>query len=345
MTENLLSKLNESTLEWMLESNPWTRYGTLTELMDYPRDGREATAARKQVVEHQMVQKLIAEAADWMPRAATRNNDPQLSYFKLRMLADFGLQAKDEGIDEIARLAMEHTQEGFFACRGKLPERPQKGEPYVKPDPAADLWHISPCNAPMITYGLLALGFKNDAIDKSVEQLRDLWGTETGWFCRLFFVESQFKKVNAGCPMAALMALEVFSLQPELKESIYAKNAYAALHFHKEYGKTLYYFGRSKKFWTFKYPYVWYNGLYLADVLSRFLGLKDSHLLQECVKWILNSQDEKGRFKATSIFIPYKHWDFGSKKEASPWITFLCCRILKRVFSKTRHGTITASNA
>ena len=186
-----------------------------------------------------MVQKLIAEAADWMPRVATRNNDPQLSYFKLRMLSDFGLQANDKGIDKIARLAMEHTREGFFACRGKLPERPQKGEPYVKLDPAADLWHVSPCNAPMITYGLLALSFKNDAIDRSVEQLRDLWGKESGWFCHLFFVESQFKKVKAGCPMAALMALEVFSLQPELKESRSTKNAYSALHFHKEYGKTL----------------------------------------------------------------------------------------------------------
>jgi hypothetical protein len=332
MAEEWLSKLNGNPLEWMLESNPWTRYGTLTELMDCPRDGIEAEAVRMQVVKHPMVQKLVAEAAEWMPKAATRNNDPQLSYFKLRILADFGLQAQDDGIEDIARLAMKHTQDGFFACRGKLPERPKKGDKYIKPDPYADLWHTSPCNSPMISYGLLALGFNNDAIDRSVEQLRDLWGKETGWFCHLFFVESQFKKLNAGCPMAALMALEVFSLKAELKESRYVKNAYTALRVHKDYGKTLYYFGRSKKFWTLKYPYVWYNGFYLADVLSRFLFLRDSPLLRECVDWILNSQDEMGRFKATSIFLPYKHWDFGSKKDASPWITFLCCRILKRYY-------------
>jgi len=333
MDKNWLPKLNGNPLEWMLESNPWARHGTLTDLMGYPKDAREVMVARKQVVEHPLMQQLITEASDWLPRAATRNNDPKLSYFKLRMLADFGFQAKDEGIEKIARFAMAHMEDGLFACRGQVPERPQKGENYIKPDPYADHWHIAPCNSPMITYSLLALGFKNVSIDKSVERLRVLWQSEAVWFCHLFFVESQFKKLNVGCPIAALMALDVFSLKSELKESVSAKNAYTALQFHKEYGKTIYYFGRSKNFWTFKYPYVWYNGLYLANVLSRFLTFKDTPILQECIAWILNSQDEKGRFKATSIFLPYKHWDFGSKKEASPWITFLCCRILKRVFN------------
>ena len=73
MAENWLSKLNGNPLEWMLESNPWTRYGTLTDLMGYPQDGSEAAAARMQVAEHPMVRKLIAEAADWMPRAAGKS--------------------------------------------------------------------------------------------------------------------------------------------------------------------------------------------------------------------------------------------------------------------------------
>jgi len=89
------------------------------------------------------------------------------------------------------------------------------------------------------------------------------------------------------------------------------------LKYHKQLGKSLYYFGRSKKFWTFKYA------LYLSDVLSRFLFIKKSPLLKDCVDWIVDAQDEYGRFKPTSIFMPYKGWDFGNKKEPSPWITFL----------------------
>ncbi|MDA3850385.1 MAG: hypothetical protein PF447_03855 [Spirochaetaceae bacterium] len=41
------------------------------------------------------------------------------------------------------------------------------------------------------------------------------------------------------------------------------RRAIEPLIYHRELGKSLYYFGRSKKFWTFKYPFVWYNALYI----------------------------------------------------------------------------------
>ena len=56
-------------------------------------------------------------------------------------------------------------------------------------------------------------------------------------------------------------------------------------------------------------------------------------LLKEIIDWILASQDEDGRFKPTSMFMHYKNWDFADKKENSPWITYLCCKILKQYYS------------
>ncbi|MBC8185828.1 hypothetical protein H8E88_32475 [candidate division KSB1 bacterium] len=58
--------------------------------------------------------------------------------------------------------------------------------------------------------------------------------------------------------------------------------------------------------------------------------MKKDTLVKELIAWIEGSQDAVGRFKSTSIFMPYKNWGFGNKKEASPWMTYLCCRILKR---------------
>jgi hypothetical protein len=49
-------------------------------------------------------------------------------------------------------------------------------------------------------------------------------------------------------------------------------------------------------------------------------------------KWIKKLQDNDGRYKPTSIFMKYKGWDFANKKEASPWITYLCCKILKQFY-------------
>jgi hypothetical protein len=330
--KNWLSKLKGNPINWLQANDPWVCYSALTELLEYPHDADEMQLARKAVLGHPSIKKLIAETTDWMPKAAGRNSDPQISYFKLRMLSDFGLTEEDRGIASIIKKASAHIHDGMFACRGQTPKRPQKGAAIIKPDPYADAWHASPCNSPMIAYALIALNCRSKAIETAVERLRELWETPTGWFCHFFFVNSQFRKVNAGCPMAGIMALEVFSQVPELKESKYAKNAFAPLQFHKEYGQTLYYFGRSKKFWTLKYPFVWYNGLYLADVLSRFDFVKESPLMKECIDWILAAQDEQGRFTATSAFIPYKNWDFGNKRQPSPWITFLCCRILKRYF-------------
>jgi hypothetical protein len=130
------------------------------------------------------------------------------------------------------------------------------------------------------------------------------------------------------------MALDVFSEQPELSKSNENKNAFEPLKFHKEYGKSLYYFGRSKKFFTLKYPFVWYNALYMADVLTRFEIFKNELIVKELVEWIQSLQDQESKYKPTSIFMEYKDWDFSNKKEASPWITFLCYRILKRYFQK-----------
>lgn len=321
------SRLKGDPVPWLLESNPWVKYRTLTDILGVSLASDEVQKARNELVRHPQVQSLAAEASDWFPQPATRHNDSKLCHYKLMMLAEFGLTTGNEAIKQIVDRTMEHREDGLFAIREGLPET-AKG--FARPDPDDASWHALPCDSPIITYSLLLLGMDNPLVEKSVEKLKEKWETPQGWFCHFFFVESQHKKLNAGCPMAGLMALEVFSQIPELKESIYARNAFEPLKFHKEYGKSIYYFGRSKRFWTLKYPFIWYNALYLADVLTRFEFLKGDSLVKDIVDWIENVQDERGRFTATSTWMPYKDWDFASKKTVSPWITLLCCRILKR---------------
>ncbi|HEC31196.1 MAG TPA: hypothetical protein ENI41_01750 [Deltaproteobacteria bacterium] len=323
-------KLNGDPIPWLLESNPWTKYEVLTELLNKPDSSSEVIAAKQELINHPQIQDLIKETKDWLPKAPTRNNDSTISYYKLRMLTDFGLTISDSGMKEIFDMATAHKINNLFASRGTEPIKPQKN----KPDPYADEWHIAPCNSPIILYSLLCLDPDNSQVKEAVEELKNRWNTNQGWFCHYFFVESMFKKLQVGCQMAGLMALEVFSKVPELKESINAQNAYYPLKFHYEYGKTMYYFGRSKRFWTLKYPFVWYNALYLAEVLTRFEFVKTEKLVQELVTWIEQAQDNEGRFTPTSMFMAYKGWDFANKKEPSPWITFLCCRILKRWYNK-----------
>lgn len=330
--DNWSSKLHKNPIDWLIESNPWTKFKTFTDLSGIKESDKKVIDAKKEMLSNELIISLANDTKNWLEIAATRNSDAKISYFKLKALAEFGIKHTDLGLEEVVNTASEHIINNMFAVKGRTPEKPQKGEKYVKPDLAENVWHISPCNSPIITTALLELGVKNQLVKNSIEELKSKWDNKEGWFCHFFFVESQYKKLQIGCPIAGLQALEIFSKTPELKESDYSKYAYAPIKFHREYGKSLYYFGRSKKFWTLKYPFVWYNALYLADVLTRFDFLKNEPLVQELVNWIIDSQDKEGRFKPTSVFMNYKGWDFANKKEASPWITFICCRILKQYF-------------
>ena len=324
---NWKNKLNADPIPWLLESNPWTKYRTLIDLLEQPKEAENVKRSFEELKQNQQIQTLISETTEWFPQSITRHNVPYLSHYKLQMLAEFGFEKKDNKIREIIKKATSCVKNNSYSIRQTLPV---KGEGFTKPDPDANEWHAMPCDSPIITYALLLLGHKDDKVQRTIETLKKHWETKQGWFCFFFFVEGQFKKLQIGCPMAGLMALQVFSIVPELKESVQAKNAFEPIKFHKDYGKSLYFFGRSKKFQTFKYPFVWYNALYLADVLTRFDFLKKEKLVIELIEWIEKSQEKNGRFKPTSIFLPYKNWDFGNKKESSPWITYLCCRILKQ---------------
>ncbi|MFC1921094.1 hypothetical protein ACFLYQ_05155 [Chloroflexota bacterium] len=327
MSIKWLEKLNGNPAQWLLESNPWTKYRTLVDLMDEPPDSSGVLRIKKELSEHPQVISVAAEASEWFPQSITRHNDSKLSSYKLMMLMEFGLDISDSKIGQISEKANEHLENDMFSVRQVLPE---SGKGFAKYDPDANEWHALPCDSPIILYSLTLSGLDSPVVRQAVDRLKDEWHTGQGWFCHFFFVEGQYKKLQAGCPMAGLMALEVFSQIPDLKESIYAQNAFEPIKFHREYGKSVYYFGRSKQFWTLKYPFVWYNALYLADVLTRFDFLKGNILIKELIDWIENSQDKDGRFKPTSMWMPYKGWDFANKKEPSPWITLLCCRILKR---------------
>ncbi|MBN1998249.1 hypothetical protein JW935_11890 [candidate division KSB1 bacterium] len=81
-----------------------------------------------------------------------------------------------------------------------------------------------------------------------------------------------------------------------------------------------------------KYPFFWYNAFHLADVLTRFEFLKGDPLVCELIRWIEGSQDILGCFKPTSRFLFFSEWDFADKKQPSPWIMFLCCRILRQFY-------------
>lgn len=283
---------------------------------------------KTELLQDPLIQDLISESLEWFPFLPKRHDDSKMSHYKLRMLADFGLTVDDHpDIRNTVEKAKSHIDNRLPAIRQKLPEK----------DAPADCseWNALPCDAAHLTTTLYRLGDRSDIVLQAIDILKDRWTNEPGWFCNLFFVKSQFKKYQAPCPMAGLHMLELAYTVGDSEKEEYIQNAFKGLSFHRDLNMSLYYFGRSKKFWTFKYPFVWYNALYLAHVISNFPEFRKTELYAELVNWIKDNkeEDESGQpsgWKPTSIFMPYKKWDFGNKKQISPWITHICNTILEK---------------
>jgi hypothetical protein len=80
-----------------------------------------------------------------------------------------------------------------------------------------------------------------------------------------------------------------------------------------------------------KAPAMWYDIVSVADCLSRFACAKEDLRFKEMVRVMEEKRGENGLFVPEAVYIKCKDWDFGQKKAPSPYLTFLCMRIMERL--------------
>lgn len=323
--------MTESLTQWLLESGePWTRYRTMVDLLDRPEDDSEVRAARAEMLAHPLVQALIADTANWGDRAFKRHNDASYPIYNFSTLADFGVQADDPGIGAgIEAVMARQSPEGAFQTVVNIPTRfGGTGE---------DEWTWMLCDAPTLLYSLLAMGLNDDGrVQRAVDHLVSLVD-ENGWRC---LASPELGKSFKGpgrradpCPIVNVYALKALAQVPDLICSSAARIGAQTLLGHWEcQGQVKYFlFGIGTDFRKLKYPFVWYNILHVAEVLSRFPFVHADPRFREMVEAITEQADADGRYTATSMYRAWKEWSFANKKKPSPWLSFLVLRILKRV--------------
>jgi hypothetical protein len=69
------------------------------------------------------------------------------------------------------------------------------------------------------------------------------------------------------------------------------------------------------------------------DVLSQIPEVREEGSVREMAEIIENKADSGGRFTPESIWMDWRGWDFGQKREPSRWLTFLARRINYRINS------------
>jgi hypothetical protein len=83
----------------------------------------------------------------------------------------------------------------------------------------------------------------------------------------------------------------------------------------------------------------------VAGVLSKFTFVQNDPRFQEMIAILRDKQDKDGFFTPESVYLKLKEWDFGQKKMASPYLTYLCQRIFDRLEQgQGNPGTIPGSN-
>jgi hypothetical protein len=318
-----------AVIQWLLDSpEPWTRYRTRVDLLEQAEELPEVQAERVQMLAHPQVQGLVAAAGTWGQLPIQRHNDAGYPIYALSTLADFGLRADDPGMAEIVQKVLAHqSSQGAFQTLVNIPAAfGGSGEDQLA-------WML--CDAPTLLYSLLAMGLGGDPrVLRSIDHLASLVDPN-GWRCVCAPELGKFRgpgKKADPCPIANVYALKALAQIPGLREGPAARAGAEMLlsHWVDPAHPKPYLFGVGSDFRKLKYPFVWYDILHAADVLSRFPFAGPDPRFQEMVAAISAQADPQGRYTATSMYKSWQGWSFADKKSPSPWITFLALRILKR---------------
>jgi hypothetical protein len=272
---------------------------------------------------------LLEQAAGWPGYPLKRHNDAAHPLYAIATLADFGIDGTDPRVVSIAESILEHFDGEGFETLLWLPKFLTKEE-----DTEAWTWML--CDSPTLLYSLLAFGYATHPDVTTAVAALAARGADNGWRCGA--AESLPKFGGPGrkddtCPIATVYSLKALSMAPDHLESPAVAAGIEAILTHWEHQKDykLKMFGIGTDFRKLKYPFVWYDILHVADVLSRFPQARCDRRFGEMVEEIEAQADEAGRFTAGSMYRAWKDWSFADKKQPSPWLTMLAMRIRVRM--------------
>jgi hypothetical protein len=273
------------------------------------------------------IKDLIAELQNWPGTNLKAHNDASHLLHKLVFLADLGIIKSDPGMQIIIQKILSNQSiEGIFQVRVNIkPAYGGSGEDQYA-------WML--CDAPLITYSLLKFGlFNNDQVQSSIISLTTFIG-ENGWPCKVSPQLGKFRgpgRKSDPCPYATLAMLRLLSAVPSQEQYATRTGAETLLSlWQQRKERKAYLFGMGTDFLKLKAPLIWYDLLHVLDVLTNFTWLFQDQRLQEMLDLLQSKADNKGRFTPESIWMAWKGWEFGQKKQPSAWLTLIATRILNR---------------
>ncbi len=316
-------------VDWLLDGEAWLQYRTRMDLLGEPENHPLVQAARKALTADPKMQALLQELAGWPGTVIASHKSAGQQYHKLVFLADAGFQNGEPSVDRILARVMEHqSDEGPFELPMNIPVHfGGTGE---------DAWAWALCDAPILVYALARMGLsRHPAVFRAAEYLAGLV-RPNGWPCTGSKALGGFRgpgRREDPCPYANLVMLKALAEFDEFRDGAACRAGTETL-LHLWQASLIehpYIFYMGTDFRKLKAPFIWYDVLHVADVLSRFEWVRRDERFLDMLALIQSKADPMGKYTPESIWTAWKGWEFGQKKEPSRWLTFLAWRIFYRV--------------
>jgi len=321
--------MEDKTAAWLLDSEPWIQYSVRKELLEQGETDKQIAQAHNDMIGHPALKNIIDELKNWPGTVLSSHKSPKQPFHKISFLAELGFNIKDPGIEDITKKMLGHiSPEGIIRLPLNI------GKSYG--GTGTDIWGWALCDAPTNLYVLAKMGLKEDErIKDGIAKLSGL-AMDNGWPCVVSEELGSWRgpgKKDDPCPYATLVMLKLLSLYEHYHSNSGVKAGIDCLFRLWKESNVLhpYIFYMGNDFRKMKAPLIWYDIIHVLDVLSRFKYSRKKPEVMQMLETVLDRKDGNGRFTPESVWMEFKGWDFGQKKEPSKYLTFLVYRILKRL--------------
>ena len=308
-------------------SEPWLQYAIRLNLCNESKD--DLVDLKNESLKDKKIQSYLDDITNFHNAIVKNHKDPNLSIHKLLFLLDIGFDTNIPEIESAINRIMSHKDKfGVYQSMTNIP--PQYG------GEGNDVFGWCLCDAPLLLMALVKAKVDyRKHIKKGVEHLLSLY-KEQGFPCAVSEEHGTFRgpgRKDDCCPFATLIMLKLLS---EIDEYRYCDIVMRGIEvilslWESSIEKHPYMFYMGTDFRKLKAPAMWYDIVSVADLLSKYDCVKSDSRFCEMTDLIKGKQNSEGMFVPESVYMKFKGWDFGQKKTASPYLTYLCIRLLNRL--------------
>jgi len=310
-------------------SEPWLQYAIRLNLLNETRE--DLSDLKKEALKDKKIQSYLSDITNFHNAIVRNHKDPDLSIHKLLFLLDIGLGTDIPEIDSAVKQIMSHKDKnGVYQSMTNIP--PHYGGKGI------DVFGWCLCDAPLLLMALLKAKIDYQRhIKQGVEHLISLY-KDQGFPCSVSEEHGAFRgpgRKDDCCPFATLIMLKLLSEIDEYRGSDIVKSGVEVILslWENSLERHPYMFYMGTDFRKLKAPAMWYDIVSVTDCLSRFDFVKTDPRFCEMVDLIKEKRDADGMFIPESVYLKFKAWDFGQKKAVSPYLSYLCIRLLNRVYA------------